>query len=57
VSTSQATVGAVVGVGLTKGIVAVNRRMFVWIPAMWVISVASAASVTYLFLMGYTALR
>jgi len=57
VSTSQATVGAVVGVGLTKGIVAVNRRMFVWIPAMWVISVLSAAAVTYLLLFGYAALR
>ena len=57
VSTSQATVGAVVGVGLTKGIVAVNRRMFVWIPAMWVISVLGAAAVTYLLLFGYAALR
>lgn len=57
VSTSQATVGAVVGVGLTKGIMAVNRRMFVWIPAMWVISVLSAAAVTYLLLFGYAALR
>jgi PiT family inorganic phosphate transporter len=57
VSTSQATVGAVVGVGLTKGIVAVNRRMFVWIPAMWVISVLSAAAVTYLLLFGYAAFR
>jgi len=57
VSTSQATVGAVVGVGLTKGIVAVNRRMFVWIPAMWVISVLTAAAVTYVLLFGYAALR
>ena len=57
VSTSQATVGAVVGVGLTKGIMAVNRRMFVWIPAMWVISVLSAAAVTYTLLFGYAALR
>jgi PiT family inorganic phosphate transporter len=57
VSTSQATVGAVVGVGLTKGMVAVNRRMFVLIPAMWVISVACAAGAAYLLLAAYAAVR
>jgi PiT family inorganic phosphate transporter len=55
VSTSQATIGAVVGVGLTKGLVAVNRRMFLLIPAMWVLSVAFAAGVAYLLLAGYHA--
>ncbi len=57
VSTSQATVGAVVGVGLTKGIMTVNRSMFVWIPVMWVISVTGAGAVAYLLLLGYAALR
>jgi PiT family inorganic phosphate transporter len=57
VSTSQATVGAVVGVGLTKGMVAVNRRMFALIPAMWVTSVVGAAVMTYLLLAGYSLLR
>ncbi len=57
VSTSQATVGSVVGVGLTKGMMAVNRRMFALIPAMWVISVAGAAVMSYLLLAGYAALR
>ncbi len=57
VSTSQATVGAVVGVGLTKGMMAVNRRMFALIPAMWVVSVTGAATITYLLLAGYAAIR
>lgn len=39
VSTSQAIVGAVVGVGLTKGMLAVNRRMFWMIPTGWVVSI------------------
>ncbi|MDR7483003.1 MAG: anion permease [Armatimonadota bacterium] len=47
VSTSQAMVGAVVGVGLTKGIVAVNRRIFWLVPAGWLVSIAAAAGVTY----------
>lgn len=53
VSTSQAIVGSVVGVGLTKGILTVNRRMFWMIPASWVVSIAAAAAVAYLLLMGY----
>jgi PiT family inorganic phosphate transporter len=57
VSTSQATVGAVVGVGLTKGMVAVNRRMFALIPTMWVISIVGAGLMTYLLLAGYALLH
>ncbi len=45
VSTSQAIVGAVVGVGLTKGMVAVNRRMLIMIPAGWILSVVAAGAV------------
>ncbi len=47
VSTSQAMVGAVVGVGLTKGMIAVNARMLYLIPAGWVISVAGSGAVAY----------
>ena len=57
VSTSQAIVGAVVGVGLTKGMMAVNRRMFWMIPLSWVLSIAGAGLVAYLLLLGYSALR
>ncbi|MDR7554238.1 MAG: anion permease [Armatimonadota bacterium] len=48
VSTSQAMVGAVVGVGLTKGIVAVNRRIFWLAPAGWLVSISTAGVLTYL---------
>lgn len=47
VSTSQAMVGAVVGVGLTKGMVAVNQRLLYLIPLGWVISVAGSGAVAY----------
>lgn len=57
VSTSQAVVGAVVGVGLTKGMMAVNRRMFWVIPLSWVLSITGAGLVAYLLLLGYSALR
>jgi len=52
VSTSQAIVGAVVGVGLTKGMVAVNRRMFWMIPAGWVISIFGSGIAGYLLMAG-----
>lgn len=45
VSTSQAIVGAVVGVGLTKGMVAVNRRVLLMIPAGWVLSMVGSGAV------------
>jgi PiT family inorganic phosphate transporter len=57
VSTSQAIVGAVVGVGLTKGMMAVNRRMFWLIPAGWISSILGTGLLTYLLLLGYAALR
>ena len=57
VSTSQAIVGAVVGVGLTKGMLAVNRRMFWMIPAGWVISVAGAGGAAYLLILGYAMIQ
>lgn len=53
VSTSQAIVGAVVGVGLTKGTMAVNRRVFWVVPLSWVLSITGAGLVAYLLLMGY----
>lgn len=57
VSTSQAIVGSVVGVGLTKGMVAVNRRVFWMIPASWAMGAAGAGGIAYLLLLGYRALR
>jgi PiT family inorganic phosphate transporter len=53
VSTSQAVVGAVVGVGLTKGMMAVNVRMWWMIPSGWVTSVVGAGGVAYGLLAGY----
>jgi len=38
----------VVGVGLTKGIVAVNRRIFWLVPAGWLASILAAGALTYL---------
>jgi PiT family inorganic phosphate transporter len=57
VSTSQAVVGAVVGVGLTKGMVAVNPRTLYMIPAGWVISVVGSGAVTYALLAVAAAVR
>lgn len=57
VSTSQAIVGAVVGVGLTKGVVAVNRRMFWMIPAGWVISIFGSGIAGYLLMAGLGLIR
>jgi PiT family inorganic phosphate transporter len=57
VSTSQAIVGAVIGVGLTRGMVAVNRRVFWMIPASWVVSILGSGAVAYLLLLAYNAIR
>lgn len=57
VSTSQAVVGAVVGVGLTKGMMAVNIRMWWMIPAGWITSVAGAGGLAYALLAGYGLVR
>jgi len=57
VSTSQAVVGAVVGVGLTKGMVAVNPRMFYMIPMGWVISVVGSGAAAYVLMAAAAALR
>jgi len=57
VSTSQAIVGAVIGVGLTKGLTAVDRRTVWMIPAGWVISIAGSAVVASVLMAGYAALR
>lgn len=57
VSTSQAIVGAVVGVGLTKGVMGVNRRTLMVIPAGWVISVTGSGAAAWLFLMAYRMIR
>jgi PiT family inorganic phosphate transporter len=57
VSTSQAIVGSVVGVGLTKGLLAVNRRMFWLIPLTWIFSIAATSVIAYLLLVGYAMIR
>jgi inorganic phosphate transporter, PiT family len=57
VSTSQAIVGAVIGVGLTKGMMAVNRRVFWMIPASWVLSILSSGAIAYLLLLAYQLIR
>ncbi|MDI7259531.1 MAG: inorganic phosphate transporter, partial [Thermodesulfobacteriota bacterium] len=48
VSTSQSVVGSVIGLGLTKGMVAVNVKMFWMIPAGWVISVTVSGGMAFL---------
>lgn len=52
VSTSQAVVGAVVGIGLAKGIRTVNRKTLFYIFAGWVITPALAAILS--FILGVT---
>ena len=53
VSTSQAIVGAVIGVGLTKGVRAVSRRKIITIMVGWVLAPSCAAvfaAILYRFL-------
>jgi PiT family inorganic phosphate transporter len=57
VSTSQAVVGAVVGVGLTKGTMAMNRRVFWVIPLSWVLSIVGAGVVAAVLLVGSSLVR
>jgi PiT family inorganic phosphate transporter len=57
VSTSQAMVGAIVGVGLTKGMVAVNSRTLAMIPVAWVISILGSGALAYALMAASTALR
>lgn len=57
VSTSQAIVGAVAGVGLTKGMMAVNIRMWWMIPGGWVTSAAGSGVLAYGLLAGYGLVR
>jgi PiT family inorganic phosphate transporter len=57
VSTSQAMVGAIVGVGLTKGMVAVNARTLAMIPVAWVMSITGSGALAYIFLAVSTALH
>ena len=57
VSTSQAVVGAVVGVGLTKGMVAVNSRLLYLIPVGWVVSVAGSGAAAYALMAAASVLR
>lgn len=52
VSTSQAVVGAVAGIGLVKGIRTVNKRMLFYIFAGWVITPLLAATLS--FVLGKT---
>lgn len=57
VSTSQAIVGAVVGVGLTKGMMAVNPRLLWMIPGGWILSVVSAGATAYAALAAYSLIQ
>lgn len=57
VSTSQAIVGSVVGAGLTKGMMAVNVRMWWMIPSGWITSVAGAGALAYGLLAVYSLVR
>lgn len=57
VNTSQAMVGAVVGVGLTKGMVAVNPRALYMIPMAWVISIIGAGGAAYVLMAVSTPFR
>lgn len=57
VSTSQAIVGAVVGVGLTKGMVAVNRRLFWVIPLTWLISILASSLIAAVLFEVYALLK
>ncbi len=52
VSASQAVVGAVVGIGLVKGVAAVNVRQLVAIFAGWVLTPLGAGVVAYLLWLG-----
>jgi len=55
VSTSQSIVGAVVGVGLSKGLTGVDRRMVWIVPAGWLISIVASALVASALAAGYAA--
>jgi PiT family inorganic phosphate transporter len=57
ISTSQAIVGAVAGVGLTKGMMAVNPRTLAAIPVGWTISVVGTGLIAFLMLAAYRALQ
>jgi PiT family inorganic phosphate transporter len=57
VSTSQAIVGAVAGVGLTKGMVAVNLRLIWLIPVTWMASVAASSAIAFVLFEVYALLR
>lgn len=48
VSTSQSIVGAVIGIGLTKGMLAVNQKMLWMIPTGWIISVGVSGGIAFL---------
>ncbi|MDQ7842257.1 MAG: anion permease [Armatimonadota bacterium] len=57
VSTSQSIVGAVIGVGLSKGLAGIDRRMVWIIPAGWLISILASALVAAVLAGGSAALR
>jgi len=50
VSTSQAVVGAIAGIGLVKGIRTVNKRMLFYIFAGWVITPLLAATLSFILI-------
>jgi PiT family inorganic phosphate transporter len=51
VSTSQAMVGAVLGIGVVRGFQEVNKRLLGHIALSWVATPFAAAALTYLLMM------
>jgi PiT family inorganic phosphate transporter len=47
VSTSQAIVGAIIGIGLVRGIAAVSRKKVIQIFVGWISTPLTAAAITY----------
>ena len=49
ISTTHTLVGAILGVGLARGITAINRKVVVSIFASWIVTIPMAAGLTILF--------
>lgn len=55
ISTSHTLVGSVIGVGMARGIAALNLRVILSIINSWLITIPAAAAVTVLFYLGFKA--
>jgi len=56
ISTSHTLVGSVIGVGMARGIAALNLRVILSIINSWLITIPAAAAVTVLFYLGFKAI-